>query len=401
MKANLKNIGLTNVDALEHSTQLGEIDLSKNDKLQSINGLRSSHATLKNINLEGCHDLTELDALKNATELIQINLTHCSSIKQVQALSASTKIKHLYIEGCSTLTTLEGINTSDITPGSYYRLFSLKGCKNLKNLSGLPSLGEGYEFLELEDMPALQSLEGLQPSPQVKTIRMRHVGVQDISQITCLVGVQEVVVDNANSLVSVAVLGQLAQLQTVSLSGGASLKELPEQWPQSLKKLLLHDFSEVSTLSEIPTSISHLEIRNCPKITCVKGMPSDCHLSELVIDQHMMDLSVIAGTLIDCVTVHNSTAPKENNWWSEIFSDFKRLNLRLSSYLVDDPTFLTELPQLVSLSPPWKLCEEYSLKEGERKTPAEVKTFQRAICKSLGIEMPDFLKARRVVRTKG
>jgi len=400
VKANLKNISLTNIDALEHSTQLEEIDLSKNEKLTSINGLRSSHATVKNINLEGCCDLEDIRALENATDLVEINLAHCTKIKQVQALSASTKIKHLYVEDCPALTSLEGINTSDITPGSYYRVFSLKGCKNLKNLTGLPSLGEGYEYLELEDMPALQSLEGLKPSPKVKTIRMRHVGVRDISQITCLEGVQDVSIDKASNLSSVAVLGQLTQLQTVSLSGGSSLKELPEQWPQSLKKLSLHDFNEVSSLGEIPTGISHLEIRNCPKITSVKGMPSDCLLSELVIDQHMMDLSVIAGTPIDRVTVHNSTAPKENYWWRQVFADFKRLNLSLSFYRVDDPTFLTELPQLVSLSPPWKLCEEYNLKDEDRNSPAEVKTFQRALCKALGIETPDFLKAKRVVRTK-
>ena len=114
----------------------------------------------------------------------------------------------------------------------------------------------------------------------------------------------------------------------------------------------------------------------------------------------MMDLSEIADNVIDCVSVHNSAAPADNNWWRQIFSDFKRLNLSLSFYRVDNPRFLTELPQLVSLSPPWKLCEEYNLKDEERKTPAEVKTFQRAICKALGIEVPSFLKARRVARTK-
>lgn len=400
VKANLKNIGLTNIDALSQSSQLEEIDLSKNAKLQSINGLRSSHATLKNINLEYCGDLGDIDALANATELTQINLTHCASIKQVQALSASTKIKHFYIEGCSVLTSLEGITTPVITPGSHYWVYSLKGCKNLKNLKGLPSLGEGYKYLELEDMPALESLEGLQPSPQVKTLRMRQVGVRDIAQMTCLESLQDVSIDKASNLVSVAVFGQLAQTQTLSLSGGASLKELPEQWPQSLKKLSLHDFSEISSLGDLPTGLNHLEIRNCPKITSVTGVPSDCHLSELVIDQHMIDLSVITNIVIDRVTVHNSTAPKNKNWWRQTFADFNRLNLSLSFYRVDDPTFLTELPQLVSLSPPWKLCEEYNLKDDERKTPAEVKTFQRAICKALGIETPDFLKARRVVRTK-
>ena len=261
-------------------------------------------------------------------------------------------------------------------------------------------MGEGYKYLELEDMPALESLEGLQPSPQVKTLRMRQVGVRDIAQMTCLESLQDVSIDKASNLVSVAVFGQLAQTQTLSLSGGVSLKELPEQWPQSLKKLSLHDFSEISSLGDLPTGLNHLEIRNCPKITSVTGVPSDCHLSELVIDQHMIDLSVITNIVIDRVTVHNSTAPKNKNWWRQTFSDFNRLNLSLSFYRVDDPTFLTELPQLVSLSPPWKLCEEYNLKDDERKTPAEVKTFQRAICKALGIETPDFLKARRVVRTK-
>jgi len=400
VKANLKNIGLTNIDALSQSAQLEAIDLSTNAKLQSINGLRTSHATLKNINLEYCGDLGDIDALANATELTQINLSHCASIKQVQALSASTKIKHLYIEGCSALTSLEGITASVITPGSYYRVYSLKGCKNLKNLKGLPSLGEGYNSLELEDMPALESLEGLQSSPQVKTLRMRNISVRDIAQMTCLESLQDVSIDKASNLDTVAVLGQLAQIQTVSLSGGASLKELPEQWPQSLEKLSLHDFSEISSLGDLPTGLNHLEVRNCPKITSVTGVPLACHLSELVIDQHMLDLSVIANIVIDRVTVHNSTAPKNKNWWRQTFADFNRLNLSLSFYRVDDPTFLTELPQLVSLSPPWKLCEEYNLKDDERKTPAEVKTFQRAICKALGIETPDFLKARRVVRTK-
>ena len=357
VKANLKNIGLSNIEALSQSTQLEQIDLSKNAKLQSINGLRSSHATLKNINFAGCGDLENIDALANATKLNQINLSHCASIKQVQALSASTKIEHLYIEDCSALTSLEGITASVITPGSYYRVYSLKGCKNLKNLKGLPSLGAGYDSLELEDMPALESLEGLQPSPQVKTLRMRNIGVRDMAQITNLKSLQDVSIDKASNLASVAVLGQLAQIQTASLSGGALLKELPEQWPQSLKKLSLCDFSEIFSLGDLPKGLNHLEIRNCPKITSVTGISSDCHLLELEVDQHMIDLSAIANIVIDRVTVHNSTAPKNNIWWSQIFAGFKRLNLSLSFYRVDDPTFLTELPQLVSLSPPWKLCE--------------------------------------------
>ena len=134
VKVNLASIGLTNIDALSHSTKLEEIDLSKNQKLQSIEGLRASQATLNNINLEGCADLADINALENAAELIQVNLTHCTSIKQVRALSASTKIRHLYIEDCAALTSLEGITAPIITPGSYYRVYSLKGCKNLKIL---------------------------------------------------------------------------------------------------------------------------------------------------------------------------------------------------------------------------------------------------------------------------
>jgi hypothetical protein len=400
IKANLKNISLTSIDALAQSTQLEEVDLSKNAKLQSINGLRSSHATLKNINLEYCGNLGDIDALENSTELFQINLSHCTSIKQIKALSASTKIEHLDIEGCSALTSIQGINTPVITPGSHYWVYSLKGCKNLKNLKGLPSLGEGYKYLELEDMPALDSLEGLQPSPFIKTLRMRNIGIRDIAQLTSLDALQDISLDKIKNLSSVAVLGELSQVQSISLSEGVSLTELPKHWPQSLKKISMHDFSKILNLGDFPTGLNHLEIRNCPKITSVAGIPSDCHLSELVIDQHMMDLSAVASIVIDRVTVHNSTAPKNNHWWREVFADFKRLNLNLDFYRLDDPTFLTELPQLVSLSPPWKLCEEYSLKDDERKTPAEVKTFQRAICKALQIETPDFLKARRVVRTK-
>ena len=93
-------------------------------------------------------------------------------------------------------------------------------------------------------------------------------------------------------------------------------------------------------------------------------------------------------------------APADNNWWRQIFSDFKRLNLSLSFYRVDNPRFLTELPQLVSLSPPWKLCEEYNLKDEERKTPAEGKNISTRNLQSLRMEVPSFLKARRVARTK-
>jgi len=400
IKANLKNISLTSIDALAQSTQLEEVDLSKNAKLQSINGLRSSHATLKNINLEYCGNLGDIDALENSTELFQINLSHCTSIKQIQALSASTKIEHLDIEGCSALTSLEGVTVPVITPGSHYWVYSLKGCKNLKNLIGLPSLGEGYKHLELEDMPALESLEGLQASPFIKTLRMRNIGVRDIAQLTSLDAVEDISLDKIKNLSSLAVLSELSQVQSISLSEGGSLTEVPKHWPQPLKKICLRDLSKLSNLGEFPIGLNNLEIRNCPKIRSLAGMPSDGHLSELVIDQHMMDLSAVASIVIDRVTVHNSTAPKNNHWWREVFADFKRLNLNLYFYSLDDPTFLTELPQLVGLSPPWKLCEKYSLKDDERKTPAEVKTFQRAICKALQIETPDFLKARRVVRTK-
>lgn len=377
VKAKLTDIGLTDISALAQSTQLEEIDLSKNARLQSINGLRSSNATLKNINLKGCTDLTDIEALANATELTQINLVDCASIDKLHALSASTKIEHLELDGCSALMSLEGITTPMITRSGWLGgQYSLIGCKNLKSLIGLPSLGEGYDVLELGDLPAVESLEGLQHSPQIKTLRIRNIGVSNIEHITCLESLQEICIDNASNLASVAVLAQ------------------------SLKKLRLRDCSEISSIGDLPNGLNHLEIRNCPKIKSVTGVPSDCHLSSLDIDQHMMDLSAISDIVIDCVRVWSSSAPNNNNWWSQIFKDFKRLNLCLGFYHVDDPTFLTELPQLVSLVPPNRLCDELKLKYGERKTPAEVKTFQRSICKALGIETPEFLKPRRVVRTK-
>lgn len=399
--AKLSNIGLSNIDALEHSTQLEAIDLSKNQKLTSIQGLRASSATLKRLNLQGCGEIKDIDALENSTELTELNIAQCSKITQLLSLNASTKLKHLHVEDCVALTSLEGINTTEITPG--YRQghwFSLKGCRSLENINGMPTLGAGFEILELEDMPALRSLEGLQASGHITTIRIQQVGLRDVSQITCLQGAQQVSISNANELLSVAALGQLPKLQTVSLSEGASLEELPAHWPRSLQKLSLSDFRHVSNLGEMPRGIRHLEIRNCPQVKSLKGIPSDGHLCELGIDQHMTDLSMIADTPVDQVIVHNSTASEHKSWWQQIFADFKRLNLKLTFYRVDDAGFLLELPQLTGLVPPWRLCEEYGLRDEERKTPAEVKTFQRALCKALGVETPDFLKARRVVRTK-
>lgn len=399
-RASLSNIGLRCIDGLMQSTQLEAVDLSKNEKLDSIRGLRPSHATLKSLYLQGCSELKDIDALENSTQLLELNIAECAKITQLLSLGASTKLNHLCVEDCSALTSLEGINTNEIVPGyRQWHYFSLKGCKRLQSLQGLPALGQGYEILELEDLPALQRLEGLQPSPHITTIRIQRVGLKDISQITCLQSLEEVSIHDANELPSVVALGQLTQLHTVSLSGGALLEELPGHWPQSLRKLSLLGLSKVSALGVVATEISHIEVRNCPNLTSLKGIPPGCQLSEVAIDQHMMDLSSIADKPVDQIIVHDMEHEKKN-WWQQIFADFNRLNLNLACYRVGDPSFLIELQQLTSLVLPWRLREKYGFRDDIGKTQAEVRTVQRALCKALGIENPDFLKAKRVVRTK-
>ena len=60
----LKGVGLVNVEALSKSPLLKNIDLSENNKLSSLEGIRASAATLKFLNLQKCVNLKSIEPVK-------------------------------------------------------------------------------------------------------------------------------------------------------------------------------------------------------------------------------------------------------------------------------------------------------------------------------------------------
>lgn len=390
-------IGLTSVDALAASNRLIEVDLSDNPGLRSILGLAPSAASLTALNLAGCAEVPDVEALKGAQALETLHLKDCARLHSLKPLSASERLTTIDLEGCAQLVSLEGLATSELTPARY-SVFSLVGCTALTSLRGLPSLSEKTSALHLREMPALNSLDGIAAARVVKTLEIDNTSLTDLSGLEHLPCLAELRVTDCSSLRDIRVLGQLPALARARLFSCSGIQHLPDAWGQTLRHL---EFSAgaFTALGQLPAGLEELNVRGVPTLRDLKGIETAASLRVVAVDTFLQDASAMQGLPLANLRCFQADVrplrPITPAWLHAVAGQLKPLKLDLSFTDLKELPVLVELADLHAVRVGYEVCEFYQLKGGDYLTESAVRTLQRAVCKKHQLPTPDFLKARR------
>ncbi len=392
--ANLKALGLTRIDALAASSALSEVDLAENPALASIDALASSAASLTTLNLEACAALGGIGALAGAASLRALNLQGCARVTSLQPLAASAGLAQIDLADCASLVSLEGLCPTPVGP-SRYRALSLKGCASLRSLRGLPPLNEEVESLQLQDMPELASLDGIEAARGIETLVMEDLALTNLDGLSELTRLTEVSAVDCKDLEDVRVLGRLPALVQARVSGSPKLARLPEAWGDRLESLEL--FKGVYTaIGRLPASLKKLSVREARSLHDLQGVEGALALKEISVDTYLRDASALNGLPLACVCCSGGTAGAVTPAWvHSALGMLKPLRLDLRSANLKDLQFLLELPDLQQLHVDYQSCQTYGFKGYDHLTEAAVRTLQRVVCKKHQLALPAFLKPRR------
>lgn len=390
-------LGLTSVDALAVSSNLRDVDLCDNPRLRSIRGLAPSAASLTAVNLKGCTDLPDIEALKGARALETLHLKDCARVRSLKPLSASESLATIDLEGCAQLVSLEGLTTRELAPARY-SIFSLDGCAALTSLRGLPALSEKTSALYLQEMPALNSLDGVAAARVVKTVEIDNTALTDLNGLEHLPSLAELRVTDCESLQDIRILGQLPALARARFFGCSGIQHLPDAWGQTLRHL---EFSAgaFTALGQLPAGLEELEVRGVPTLLNLKGVETATSLQVVAVDTLLQDASALQGLPLASLRCSQADVlpvrPITPAWLHAVAGRLKPLRLDLSFTNLKEVPVLVEFPDLHAVRVSYQTCEFYQLKGGDYLTESAVRTLQRAVCKKHQIPTPDFLKARR------
>lgn len=390
-------LGLKSVDALATSSRLIDVDLSDNPGLRSIRGLAPSAASLTTLNLKGCADLPDIEALRGSQALETLNLKGCAHLRSLMPLTASERLTRIDLEGCAQLTSLEGLATSELAPVQY-NIFSLHGCAALTSLRGLPTLSEMTSALHLREMPALRSMDGIAAARVVKTLEIDNTALTDLVGLEHLSSLSELRVIECKSLQDIRILGQLSALERVRLFGCSGVQHLPDAWGQTLRNL---EFSAgaFTALGQMPAGLEGLDVRGVPTLQNLKGVETATSLQVVAVDTLLRDASALQGlplTSLRCFQADvRPVLPITPAWLHAVAGRLEPLRLDLSFTNLKEVPVLVEFPHLHAVRVSYQTCEFYQLKGGDYLTESAVRTLQRAVCKRHQIPTPEFLKSRR------
>lgn len=160
---------------LTNCTTLKKLEIVDSNNLISLFGLPYHH--LKELKLDWCRNLINLNPLKECTSLTHLRLTECHILKDLSPLSNLTKLTHIDVQFCTNIQNIDDLyNIPEL-----YEL-NLAGCHKLKSLNVLTQHSH-ISFLKLDECTSLEALPNLSKS-QLRLIQFRYC--DNLKDITTL-----------------------------------------------------------------------------------------------------------------------------------------------------------------------------------------------------------------------
>jgi len=282
-KVDLSHCKLEDIEALNHSSKITQLDLSNNQGLTNLNGLEACTRSLIELNLEDCEQLQSIVELATAEKIKTLNLSGCKTLTSVLPLACCKSLETLNLEQCSKLRSLEGLALLSLTPEKSYdgsTQFSLDGCSALISLAHLPSFGGNLNSLSVKNTNALQSLEGLNELPTVTSFNGDDSGLSDLQNLSSLPSLTHISLKNCSHLKDVRPLGLLKNLESVKLTNSA-VTNLPNGWTSPLSHLVVGGCQSLTSLGLLPSSLVNLVCDGASGLIRLDGMEA-CNKLEVI-----------------------------------------------------------------------------------------------------------------------
>lgn len=394
----LEKTGLVDIAALSACTQLTEVDLSGNPKLERVDGLQAACASLRQLRLHACTALCSLDGLQGATQLELLELTDCESLKTLAPLSRSTQLCRISLAGCAALQSLEGLTAPCLIlldERKRWEGFQLTGCTSLTSLKGLPDLHASLRRLVIQDAGALTDLTGIEAAQLQESIQIEGAPLQDLSALAGLQTLRALTLSDLPALEDASVLGRLSGVQEMHIDSCPRLGTLPTQWATPLVKLTLDACPALHALGQLPPTLEWLNISQCEGLTDLKGVESARALRHLQCDPSLTDGGAVASLPLLEVRCYLGSAKAKNENLARAFGGVMPLRLHLSGVHNTAIDWLTELQGLVSVTLSEACAKANHLGKTDYVKETEVRTLQRQLCKAYGLPVPAYLKSTR------
>jgi len=282
----LNDLNLLDISALENSSKIKQLNLAGNENLEDINALHPCVKVLEELNLKGCKQLKNIDALIDAPKLTSLDLNDCESIKSIKSLENCNALKNLNIANCSSLMSLEGVQNLTIQSKLYdfeQETFSLDGCKALTSLEYFPNLPKEVIRLSFDYMNSLKSFKGIRPLSQIIGLTASNSGINDLRNLCDLANLKGIDLSNCNNLEDVTPIGNMTHLNSVKMNS-SGIKLMPSSWKSPVKSLELKNCKSLNSLGTLPASLDTLIIDGCIGLIQIDGMKTCNSLTSISSD---------------------------------------------------------------------------------------------------------------------
>jgi Leucine-rich repeat (LRR) protein len=321
---------ISDIRGLSSCKKLKRVNLQGNVDLTSIDGLKPSAPTLEVLDLGSCIAVASLQPLREATRLRRLDINGLKHITDLSDLKKLTGLKGLDISGCKGLKSLKGLpmkamssemDDDEASPSEYLVLNDMQA---LTSLQGLPPLAPHITEFMINRAPALTDLTGLEAAAgSVQTLRLDRVPVTDLNALKSLEHLETLKIEMCGALVDASALGELPRLAKILIKNCAKLETLPETWKAPVKVLSLSGCLALKPLKTLPAGLDPKTIeiddrKLLPRAKPTKALKSDVGavwklLSTRDIPNILMGLELSAALgenydgLVEGVTVKNGT----------------------------------------------------------------------------------------------
>jgi hypothetical protein len=186
------HMSLQDISALTKCTKLAHVILSGNSEMTSIDALRSSANSLKEVDLNWCKNLLSIGALREAIHLEHLQISGLNQIIDLRNLEKLDQLQSLDFSNCEKLESLSGIPLHTLTStqlgGKPSSCLYLNNMKSLESLDGMPALSHDIVEFSVNGAKALKNIDGLKASANsVKILKISEAQITDLSTLISLV----------------------------------------------------------------------------------------------------------------------------------------------------------------------------------------------------------------------
>lgn len=247
------NNSLISIDALNKLNKIGgQLYIKQNPLLENLSGLENLTFIGGTLRLDDLQSLNSIEALGNLNTLniyggyLQLNML--PSLINLHGLENITQVGALFIEYCDALQNLEGLNgitntSVELSSGD----FRITSNASLTSLNGLNSYSKTHRDTYISNNPALTSLGGL----------------SNFHESGC-----SLIIHNNSLLTNLSGLDNLTTMVTTCNLAGLSISNNPQ----------LANVDALENLSNIPYPNLYMDIQNNPMLESLSGLeniPSD------------------------------------------------------------------------------------------------------------------------------